>query len=61
MKILEERKELTEQEIAKADARLLSHAINLGYATGLDNESIDADLANEYGDDHASLYQKSKK
>jgi len=27
-------------------------AENLGYATGADNESIDADLAREYGSPH---------
>ncbi len=27
-------------------------AVNLGYATGIDNESIDADLARTYADTH---------
>jgi len=36
-----------------ARQRLLSYAgtINLGYATGIDNESIDADLARAYAND----------
>ncbi|PZU93190.1 MAG: hypothetical protein DCE90_16790 [Pseudanabaena sp.] len=41
---------MVEQE---ARQRLLSYAgvINLGYATGVDNESIDADLAKAYAND----------
>ena len=27
-------------------------SVDLGYPTGIDNESIDADLAREYGDSH---------
>ncbi|MCS6846212.1 MAG: hypothetical protein RMN52_00690 [Anaerolineae bacterium] len=27
--------------------------VSLGYATGVDNERIDADLAREYGSDHS--------
>lgn len=48
----------TDEEIAQADARLLRHKVHLGYATGLDNESIDADLAREYGDNHTPLSKK---
>ena len=35
-------------------ARLLAHAgaVDLGRPTGADNESIDADLAREYGSSH---------
>jgi hypothetical protein len=35
-------------------ARLLAHAgaVDLGQPTGADNESIDADLAREYGSSH---------
>lgn len=35
-------------------ARLLAHAgaVDLGKATGADNDSIDADLAREYGSSH---------
>jgi hypothetical protein len=37
----------------EAHQRLLSYAgaISLGYATGIDNESIDADLAKAYAND----------
>ena len=50
--------EPTEAQIAAADARLLSHTVNLGYAIGLDNEGLDAELAREFGDEHAALSQK---
>jgi diketogulonate reductase-like aldo/keto reductase len=45
---------LTEEESRAAWERLQRHmgAENLGYATGADNESIDADLAREYGNTH---------
>jgi hypothetical protein len=45
---------LSEQECAEAMARLMWHAgaVNLGHPTGVDNESIDADLAQEYGSRH---------
>jgi hypothetical protein len=45
---------LSEQERAKAMARLMRHAgaVNLGHPTGGDNESIDADLAREYSSAH---------
>ena len=48
------RPQLTETERQVAWKRLLRHmgAENLGYATGADNESIDADLAREYGSTH---------
>ena len=46
--------EWTEEEKQAARERFRRHAgaINLGYATGADNESIDADLAREYADNH---------
>jgi hypothetical protein len=50
----------TEEEIAAADARLEACIISLGRSTGSDNESIDADLAREYGDDHADLYRPGR-
>ena len=45
---------LSEQERAIAMARLMQHAgaVNLGYPTGADNESIDADLIREYDATH---------
>ena len=45
---------LSEQERAEAMARLMQHAgaVNLGHPTGMDNESIDADLAREYSSAH---------
>ena len=44
------RPKLTEEESRAAWERLMRHmgAENLGYATGADNESIDADLARSY-------------
>ncbi|MBI4639105.1 MAG: hypothetical protein HY731_00315 [Candidatus Tectomicrobia bacterium] len=48
------RPQLTEEEWEEARQRLLQHAgaASLGYPTGADNESIDADLAREYGSTH---------
>ncbi|MGH9834635.1 MAG: hypothetical protein ACREBD_01695 [Blastocatellia bacterium] len=48
------RPQLSEEERKTAMDRLLRHAgaASLGYATGADNESIDADLAREYGSSH---------
>lgn len=45
---------LSEQERVEAMARLMRHAgaVNLGHPTGVDNESIDIDLAQEYGSMH---------
>jgi hypothetical protein len=45
---------LSEEEIAAAEAELLKYAGagSVGYPTGADNESIDADLAHEYGSTH---------
>lgn len=54
------RPEPTHEEIDAANARLRQIMVDLGYATGTDNESIDADLAREYGDDHADLYCKNE-
>jgi len=50
----EQRTKLTEEESRVAWERLQQHmgAENLGYATGANNESIDADLAREYGSTH---------
>lgn len=44
----------TEAQRKAARLRFQSHAgaISLGYATGADNESIDADLAKAYADDY---------
>jgi hypothetical protein len=41
----------TEAEKQAARERFRRHAgaVSMGYATGMDNESIDADLAREYG------------
>jgi hypothetical protein len=45
---------LSEEEQQAAWERLQRHfgAVSLGYPTGTDNESIDADLAREYGSPH---------
>ncbi|HZP83746.1 MAG TPA: hypothetical protein VFB21_19045 [Chthonomonadaceae bacterium] len=50
--------EPSEEEIAQADAQLEAAIVSLGYATGTDNESLDADIAREYADDHAHVYAK---
>lgn len=44
----------SEAELQAARARFERHfgAVDLGYATGIDNESIDIDLAREYADTH---------
>jgi hypothetical protein len=44
----------TDAEIQAARDRFEKHfgAVDLGHATGTDNESIDADLAREYADPH---------
>lgn len=48
------RPKLTEEESKAAWERLERHmgSQNTGHATGADNESIDADLAKEYGNTH---------
>jgi hypothetical protein len=45
---------LTREKREEALAQLLKHAgaVSLGYPTGADNESIDSDLAREYGSSH---------
>jgi hypothetical protein len=48
-----------EEEVARADAKIETTIVSLGYATGTSNESIDADLARAYGDDHAACSNKS--
>lgn len=52
---------LTEEDRRAANARLRQQTVSLGYATGIDNERIDADLAREYGEDHAQLYRPEVK
>jgi len=47
-------------ELAAADAALDECLVSPGHALGADNEQIDADLAREYGDDHANLYRPSE-
>jgi hypothetical protein len=41
--------ELTPEQIEAANALLRETIVTLSYATGADNDSIDADLAREYG------------
>ena len=41
-----------EKQAAREQFERLCGAVNLGYPTGTDNESIDADLAREYADSH---------
>ncbi len=50
----------TAAEIATANARLRATIVDLGHASGTDNEAIDADLAREYGDDHAALSSRGR-
>lgn len=49
----EQRQPLTPEEREAANARLWACTVSLGRPLGIDNEQIDADLAREYGDDHA--------
>jgi hypothetical protein len=42
-------------EAAAALERLWQHTVDLGYPTGADNETIDADLARAYDDNHECL------
>jgi hypothetical protein len=46
--------ETSERETKDMHERFERHfgAVNLGHATGVDNEGIDADLARAYGDNH---------
>ena len=52
--------EVSDDELATADAALDACLISVGHAIGTDNEQIDADLGREYGDDHAELYRPSE-
>jgi hypothetical protein len=49
--------EPTLEQIEAANALLRETIVTLSYATGADNDSIDADLAREYGADHADFYR----
>ena len=51
----------SQKEIARANARLRKHIISSGRPGSCDNEQIDADLAREFGDDHAKLYRRGKR
>ena len=51
---------VTNEELAAADAALDDCLVSLGHALGTENEQIDADLTREYGDDHADLYSPSE-
>lgn len=48
---------VTDDELAAADVALDECLVSLGHPLGADNDQIDADLAREYGDDHAALYR----
>jgi hypothetical protein len=50
------RSPVSREERAAALAEMRQYITSPGFATGTDNEQIDADLAREYGDDHRSLY-----
>jgi hypothetical protein len=50
----------SEEQLAAADAALDACLVSVGHSLGADNEQIDADLAREYGDDHADLYRPSE-
>jgi hypothetical protein len=50
----------SDEELASADAALDECLVSLGCPLGADNEQIDADLAREYGADHAELYRPSE-
>ena len=49
------------KDIDLANRLLRETIVDYGFATGIDNEQIDADLAREYGDDHSSLYENPAK
>jgi hypothetical protein len=49
------RPKVSRAEAAAALERLWEHTVDLGHPTGADNESIDADLARAYGDNHEWL------
>jgi hypothetical protein len=51
----------TTKEIARANARLRMHIVSSGRPSSCANEQIDADLAREYGDNHAKLYGREKR
>lgn len=51
---------LTSEQIEAANALLRETIVTLSYATGADNESIDADLAREYGANHADLHRSGE-
>lgn len=57
--IAEEKPLATREEIDAANARLESYTFSSGKPS-LTNEEIDRLLAEEYGSDHAELYQKEK-
>src|SRR5687768_8641093 len=48
------KEDMTEEEKVESRRRFERHfgAVDLGYPTGADNESIDADLAREYDNNH---------
>src|SRR5437667_11500035 len=46
----------TDAELAAADAALDECLVSVRHPLGSDNDQIDADLAREYGDDHADCY-----
>lgn len=48
---------LTPEQIEAANALLRETIVMLPQSMGVDNASIDADLAREYGDDHRDLYR----
>ena len=50
----------SDEELAAADAALDACLVSPGHPLGAENEQIDADLAREYGDDHADLYFPSE-
>ena len=52
--------EVSDQELAAADAALDACLVSVGHPLGADNEQIDAELAHEYGDDHTDLYRPTE-
>jgi len=54
------RTQIIQAEIEAANAKLRATIVSPGYSTNSDNDSIDADLAREYGDDHIALYRERK-
>jgi hypothetical protein len=57
---LGENRQPSKEELAAADAALDACVVSMGHPIGTDNEQIDRDLGQAYGDDHADHYSRSE-